>query len=417
MSSKDISLRARELSKGSIQELIGNVEKAYDDYEDYFITEKKLRRTKKEEGKRSKELQERLLALAFNNKDKAQEGVEPIEGKKVYKDIREKIKNLVDSDDYTLFSKLDEKLLVQVDIQASIDDVFTRGATELKEVEDEEVKVEVKVEIEEQKMPDKEVKEEVKKEVKERVKEREAPMKDMDMEEIHNQIRKEERIKTMREFKVGEFKKEGEVGSTPFDIPKERLGVEGKTIKILNDDIKYFLKRFPDNLKTEANVYKKANKRNKKLLLDIHKRIQAKLSSPMEQEATSSERIGIVLDADKYIDSKINELLASKTLKGLTPANLVDITKIPTSKGKDLGSFTVVRQGGKEFIENAPVYRAIPSSNEEQAMKMEEDNKGKIEQSTIYKNSGKTKVDIAKMELRDNPFIKTRKPNRLDIIL
>ena len=119
---------------------------------------------------------------------------------------------------------------------------------------------------------------------------------------------------------------------------------------------------------------------------------------------TEGKRIGIVLDADSYIDSKINELLASKTLQGLTPANLVDITKAPISKGKDLGSYTVIKQGGVDYIENAPIYRAIPSSNEEQTIKEEQRGKGKIEQSTIYKNSGKTKVDIAKMELRNNPF-------------
>ena len=230
------------------------------------------------------------------------------------------------------------------------------------------------------------------------------------MEEIHNQIRKEEREKTLKEFRIGEFSED------KIQIPKERLGVIGKTIAILNDDIKYFIKRFPDILKTEADVYKKANKRNKKLLLDIHKRIQAKLSNSMGND-TQGKRIGIVLDADTYIDSKINELLASKTLEGLTPANLVDITKTPTSKGKDLGSYTVVKEGGVDYIENAPIYRAIPSSNEEQAIKEEEGGKGKIDQSTIYKNSGKTKVDIAKMELRNNPFIKTRKPTRLDIIL
>ena len=227
---------------------------------------------------------------------------------------------------------------------------------------------------------------------------------DTEMEEIHNNIRKEERDRVMREFNLVD----PTIGT--IDIPKERLGIEGKTLKILNDDIKYFINRFPDMLKMEASVYKKTNKKNKKALQDLHRRIQAKLSPDPKKE--EGEKVGIILDADKFIDMKISELLATKTLEGLTPANLVDITEEPKSKGRDVGSYTLTRRGGRDILSNAPVYRSIPTTQPQQPKR-----KGEIKQSTIYENSGKTKVDIAKMELKDNPFIRQQKPNRLNIIL
>jgi hypothetical protein len=231
-----------------------------------------------------------------------------------------------------------------------------------------------------------------------------------EMEEFHNQIRKAERERVIKEFGI-KIDNEDKI-----DIPKERLGTEGKSVKILNDDIKYFLQRFPDLLKLERNVYNKSDKKDRKLLVDIHRRIQAKLSSPEDEEKT--KRIGIILDADAYIDSKINEILARKTLEGLTPANLVDITNEPKSIGKDVGSYTLTKMGGRDVVQNAPVYRAIPSTSDEAQVEEEKEPKeAKISQSTIYKNSGKTKVDIAKMELNNNPFIRRTRPQRLNIIL
>lgn len=394
-------------------------EVAYKNYEDYFKGEKKLRKTKKEE-KRLRDILEKELLNYLEDYQKL-EGKEKEEARKVYNQYYSEIEKLRDSDMFKKTSKLPMIKLEFIDLKEVEGDgekveemMMETPATVVAETPRLEPMTPMTPMVDEEdlgptpRMEEEPKKEEEKVEVKEeKVEVKEEPI---NMEEIHNQIRKEERRKTMEEFKVGDFKKDDKI-----DIPKERLGVEGKTIAILNDDIKYFINRFPDILKTEANVYKKANKRNKKLLIDIHKRIQAKLSSPMELQPSKSERIGIVLDADKYIDSKINELLASKTLEGLTPANLVDITKIPKSVGKDLGSYTVVNQGGKDYIDQAPVYRAIPSNNEE--VREEAPKRGKINQSTIYKNSGKTKVDIAKMEIQDNPFIKTRKARRFDIIL
>ena len=307
----------------------------------------------------------------------------------------------------------DDVAVINIDTVPDIDaDQFPK---EEEEEEKEEEKEEVKREEEE--------KEEVKGEGEEEGKEEERVEIDEEgispeMEEFHNQIRKDERERVIKEFGI---KTEGISAikidnEDKIDIPKERLGTEGKSVEILNSDIKYFLKRFPDLLKLERNVYNKSDKKDRKLLVDIHRRIQAKLSSPEDEE--KSKRIGIILDADAYIDTKINEILARKTLEGLTPANLVDITKEPKSKGKDVGSYTLTKMGGRDVVQNAPVYRAIPSTSDEAQMEEEKEPKeAKINQSTIYKNSGKTKVDIAKMELNTNPFIKRTRPQRLNIIL
>jgi len=299
----------------------------------------------------------------------------------------------------------DDVAVINIDTVPDIDaDQFPK---EEEEEEKEEEKEEVKREEEE--------KEEVKGEGEEEGKEEERVEIDEEgispeMEEFHNQIRKDERERVIKEFGI-KIDNEDKI-----DIPKERLGTEGKSVEILNSDIKYFLKRFPDLLKLERNVYNKSDKKDRKLLVDIHRRIQAKLSSPEDEE--KSKRIGIILDADAYIDTKINEILARKTLEGLTPANLVDITKEPKSKGKDVGSYTLTKMGGRDVVQNAPVYRAIPSTSDEAQMEEEKEPKeAKINQSTIYKNSGKTKVDIAKMELNTNPFIKRTRPQRLNIIL
>jgi len=273
---------------------------------------------------------------------------------------------------------------------------------ELEKEEEEEAKVEeeeAKVEEEEAKAEEEEAKaeeEEVKKE-----EEKISP----EMEEIHNNIRKEEREKVMKEFNLVD----PTIGS--IDIPKERLGVEGKTTKILNDDIKYFINRFPDMLKVEADVYKKTNKKNKKALQDIHRRIQAKLS-PDPKKEEEGKKVGIILDADKFIDMKISELLATKTLEGLTPSNLVNITEVPKSEARDVGSYTITKRAGRDVINNAPVYRSIPTTQPQKPKR-----KGEINQNTIYKNTAMDKVDIARMEMRDNPFIRKQKTKPLNIIL
>jgi len=233
--------------------------------------------------------------------------------------------------------------------------------------------------------------------------------------EIDEEIKEEISDESMNKpIKIEGIEKTGMEGHFELDIPKSRLIIKGKSIEELNKDIKYFLNKYPSLLKTEARIYKESDKKNMKVIVEIHKRIQGVLSPEGEKK---EKTIGIILDADKYIDQKINELLARKTLEGLTPANLVNITEIPKSKGMDVGSYTILKNSsGVPNVENAPVYRAIPSTNEEQ-MDKDKMTSGEINQNTIYKNIAKRPVDIAKMQIQNNPFVKSKKTNRLNIIL
>ncbi len=365
---------------------------------------KKLKETKKEQEKTIKKLEKEkdakmkaklekeIKRLEMRNKEIKEEIIREIDEEEERKeDVEEEEKEDVKVMDLDV-EEMDladiEDVASEMDL-ADIEDVVDEEEMDLADIED----------VEEIDLADIE---DVEEEEEEEKKEDEISP---EMEEFHDKIRKDEREKVMREFNLVD----PTIGS--IDIPKERLGIEGKTIKILNDDIKYFIKRFPDILKMEASVYKKTNKKNKKALQDLHRRIQAKLS-PDPKKEDEGGKVGIILDADKFIDMKITELLAAKTLEGLTPSSLVDITEEPKSKGRDVGSYTLTRRGGRDIINNAPVYRAIPSTQPKQPKR-----RGEISQSTIYKNSGKTKVDIAKMEMRDNPFIRESKPKRLNIIL
>ena len=164
-------------------------------------------------------------------------------------------------------------------------------------------------------------------------------------------------------------------------------------------------------LKQESQMYKKADKKSIPILKDIHNRISAILSPTPK---SSGKTIGIVLDAEKYLDDKINEILARKTIGSLRPADLVEITDEPKPVGREVGSYAIIKdRSGKPNAERAPVYRAIPSTND----LSKPTRKSKISQATIDKNIGKRKVDIAKMDVRNNPFAKEQKSNRFDIVL
>ncbi len=231
----------------------------------------------------------------------------------------------------------------------------------------------------------------------EKEEEREEIVEEMMEEKKEEEPRKEEMIKDVESFSI--------------EIPKERRGAEGKTAKQLNDDIKFFLKKYPALLKEEASMYKKADKKSLPVLKDIHKRIVAKL---MPEEEMKGKTIGIVLDAEKYLDDKINEILARKTIESLRPADLVEITQEPKKVGREVGSFAIVKnRSGKPSAERAPVYRSIPTTNEMKPMSRT----ARISQASIKSNVGNRPVDIAKMDVKNNPFAREQKSKRFDIVL
>ena len=249
--------------------------------------------------------------------------------------------------------------------------------------------------------------------IEEEVKVEEEEMKEPEKEEETHEMPDGTKMtgKTHSEDSVPVVEQIEDVVQENIIIPKQRIGVEGKSAKQLASDIRFFLKKYPSMLKQEASMYKKADKKSIPVLKDIHNRISAILS-PIPK--TSGKTIGIVLDAEKYLDDKINEILARKTIDSLRPADLVEITNEPKSQGREVGSFAIVKdRSGKPSAERAPVYRAIPSTNE----LTKQTRKSKISQATIDKNIGKRKVDIAKMDVRNNPFSKEQKSNRFDIVL
>lgn len=219
--------------------------------------------------------------------------------------------------------------------------------------------------------------------------------------------------KTHNDFSVPVIEKIQDVPRSNIIIPPELLGVEGKTAKQLSNEIKFLLKKYPTMLKQERRRYRKADKKNLRQMKDIHSRIIGILKP--EEEGKKGKKVGIILDADQYINDKINEILASKTIAQLRPADLVDITEEPKKKGREVGSYAIIKdRSGKPAVERQPVYRAIPSTID---MKPKT-RKVRIRESILLKNIGKRPVDIARMEIANNPFAKEGKtPNRLDIIL
>ena len=220
--------------------------------------------------------------------------------------------------------------------------------------------------------------------------------------------------KTHNDFSVPVYEKIQDVPRSNIMIPPELLGVEGKSARQLSKEIKFLLKKYPKMLKQEGRRYKKADKKNLRQMKDIHSRIIGILK-PEVDEGKKGKKVGIILDADQYINDKINEILASKTIAQLRPADLVDITSEPKKKGREVGSYAIIKdRSGKPAVERQPVYRAIPSTID---MKPKT-RKVRIRESIILKNTGKRPVDIARMEISNNPFAKQSKtPNRLDIIL
>jgi hypothetical protein len=146
-------------------------------------------------------------------------------------------------------------------------------------------------------------------------------------------------------------------------IPNDRLNTDFKNVAELNDDIKYFLKNYSSILSKEARLYRKVNKKNIEQLKKLHKMIVGIIYSPAL--TGDSSKLGLVVDADKYITDKINQILLAKTLAGLRPEDLViDIEgKVENPNESEYGSYKVIKnQNGRLNAEKVPVYRSLPST-------------------------------------------------------
>ena len=191
------------------------------------------------------------------------------------------------------------------------------------------------------------------------------------------------------------------------EIPAERKGTDGKSTKQLDGDIKFFLSKYPSLLKEEAAFYNKM-KKTKRNLVELHRRIEAKLA-PVEKKP---QTIGVIIDADKYIDERIKALLVEKTMEGLKPADLVVDVSEPEDKSlMRKGSYVISKgRAGKLAIERSPVYRNIPTSNPQPKPRPYQD-------VSMLKSQRWDLTNTAKKHVLADPFIEKQPKKRINILL
>ena len=218
--------------------------------------------------------------------------------------------------------------------------------------------------------------------------------------------------------KVGET----EIKDIPQDvlaIPKERASAKGKSEEQLINDIEYFFKTYPEMLDKEKIQFNKIQRGKspalrKKQLMELHRRIVGKIGNV--EDDRENKRIGIILNANKYLDNKINAILLQKLTEGLTPSSLVvDVSdKTKTDSSKRVGSYQITKgRSGLLNAQKAPIYRSIPTSNDSQMRK----SKRPIKLKTLPTQRW-DEVNAAKKQVRLDPFIEENaRPNRFDIYL
>ena len=196
-------------------------------------------------------------------------------------------------------------------------------------------------------------------------------------------------------------------------IPESRFSSQFKTIKQLNDDIKYFIKNFGNVVgKDLIKQYNNADKTNLELIRRLHGLIGGKLKTDNQKE----KKVGIIIDADEYINQKINDALLNRGVSMNVPAGVrTNLESEAVKEDKSIGNFDVrkAREGGLLAVRREPVYRYIPSNNE--AMNKPIDSRKEI------KNGGLRMLPTqrrdlsitARKQVRDDPFARKHNPRKL----
>lgn len=196
-------------------------------------------------------------------------------------------------------------------------------------------------------------------------------------------------------------------------IPESRFSSQFKTIKQLNDDIKYFIKNFGNVVgKDLIKQYNEADKTNLELIRRLHGLIGGKLKTDNQKE----KKVGIIIDADEYINQKINDALLNRGVSMNVPAGVrTNLESEEVKDDKSIGNFDVrkAREGGLLAVRREPVYRYIPSNNE--AMNKPVDSRRQI------KNGGLRMLPTqrrdlsitARKQVRDDPFARKHNPRKL----
>lgn len=192
------------------------------------------------------------------------------------------------------------------------------------------------------------------------------------------------------------------------DIPNSRASSDFKTVKQLNDDIKYFFSNFGEALKDEEARYKSMSKTSKKLVLDMHKRIVAKLG--VKSSNKKGENIGVVIDGKDYVKKMVNEILLTQSASKLRPDDLIiNVTDPEQKKDKDLSDIGTYEVKGGRSIQREPIYQFIPTDNSDVYKESKKPNR-------ITKLAlPKTKAETYKKEYKQNEFARPpkNKPVRL----
>ncbi len=198
-------------------------------------------------------------------------------------------------------------------------------------------------------------------------------------------------------------------------IPESRLGTQGKEINELIDDIEFFLKEFPSQLKSEKTIFNKVDKNNKNDLIKLHTKIATKLKPNISSSsASSNKKVGVVINAESYIKEQMKKLLEEGVFSNLKPADIVvdaGGTKKQDNEGtKDIGNFEVKESpDGGLSSRREGIYRYLPSENEQP----NERKKKKNNQLKIPKSQERNRATGAISMNKQNPFKRPQKTLKL----
>ena len=216
----------------------------------------------------------------------------------------------------------------------------------------------------------------------------------------------------------------GDVSFTGVDqIPESRLNTDNKSQEELRADIRYFFSNFPKPLRNLKSQARNLNQMGLVQLQRLHKRIVNVLQPNKIQ--MRGKKVGVVIDAEEYIKQKVGEVMISNAIKGYEIPNLQPLTTENENENededvKDIGSYEVKRgpDGGLN-AQKEPVYRFIPTTNEEELDEIAYDyeSKRKPKRMNLPKTKMRNQVVTGKRQVSANPFLKKQGSHRLNVLL
>ena len=253
-------------------------------------------------------------------------------------------------------------------------------------------------------------------EEKEEAKPQEPPTMSPDERDVIEEQVKQEQLSEQKKDMTSKRKPKMNVATfkSKMDaIPESRLGTQGKEINELVNDIEFFLKEFPSQLKSEKTIFNKIDKNNKNDLIKLHTKIATKLK-PNISSSSSNKKVGIVINAESYIKEQMKKLLEEGVFSNLKPSDIVvdaGGTKSQNDEGtKDIGNFEVkeTADGGLSSRREG-IYRYLPSENEQP----NEGKKKKNNQLKIPKSQERNRATGAISMNKQNPFRRPQKTLKL----